>query len=531
ADASELARLKRNLLSQLALIGLLPVLVLVFVTLHVGTIAGGISSASRIETFARSARTHYKAFVDGVLEAVDVGSLPSNALTHLEAAEHDLQRLAAEVQDGKELVGMTNSLQGQLSALRADNSLTALLRLRTGINEANVVLDRISLRLEEQSSAQIETMVATSRTLRLVSSAFVGVMLVLWALIVRYLIRRLTMPLDSAISICKDIAEGRLSIDSRRLTRNGDIGGLIASIDVMRRKWAEVVTALRGQTQMMWQTSQNLAVQVNELENDANEQNMAAGSIAATVEQMSTSMDVIAQQANEASNHADAGGKVAVACMDAIGLVRGEVKEIATMIGLAARNVNELNAKAVGIGGIVTVIREVADQTNLLALNAAIEAARAGDAGRGFAVVADEVRKLADRTGESTQSIASMIAEMKLATQQIVVGMESSAERVQRSVDLSQDAAARMAEVQVMSESIAKVIDDVDNALQQQRQAALEIEQRIMSIVNSAEGHVATGRKVAESAALIKSVASAISADVAYFKADKATEASDFSLF
>ena len=71
--------------------------------------------------------------------------------------------------------------------------------------------------------------------------------------------------------------------------------------------------------------------------------------------------------------------------------------------------VAQLSESSDRIGAVSRLISSIAGQTNLLALNATIEAARAGDLGKGFAVVAGEVKNLAQRSGDATGDITSMI--------------------------------------------------------------------------------------------------------------------------
>ncbi len=70
----------------------------------------------------------------------------------------------------------------------------------------------------------------------------------------------------------------------------------------------------------------------------------------------------------------------------------------------SAQQFNDFQSQAQEIGGIVSIIKDIARQTNLLAINAAIESSRVGQAGKGFAVVAAEVKDLARRTEEAARS-------------------------------------------------------------------------------------------------------------------------------
>jgi len=96
---------------------------------------------------------------------------------------------------------------------------------------------------------------------------------------------------------------------------------------------------------------------------------------------------------------------------------------------------DNLSAAATAMGGIVSLIQDIAGQINLLALNATIEAARAGEAGRGFAVVASEVKTLATQAARATEQITSEID----AVQGISTGVVEALSRIKGSVATMRD--------------------------------------------------------------------------------------------
>jgi len=141
--------------------------------------------------------------------------------------------------------------------------------------------------------------------------------------------------------------------------------------------------------------------------------------------------------------------------------------------------IKEVNTEAEQIGGILTVIDEIADQTNLLALNAAIEAARAGNAGRGFAVVADEVRKLAEKTSSATDEIMKKITAMRNSTTQAEKAMLSTREKVDQGTSLVQQAGNALTRIVSSVEHVKDQITQIAAAVEEQSATAEEISENV----------------------------------------------------
>ncbi|MBK9218101.1 MAG: MCP four helix bundle domain-containing protein [Uliginosibacterium sp.] len=247
-------------------------------------------------------------------------------------------------------------------------------------------------------------------------------------------------------------------------------------------------------------------------------QSESAASMAAAMEEMSVSINLIGSgsqdardRAKNADGAADDGGRI-------IADSHREMEEIAAAADQSSQTILALRQQSDRISGVLQVIQELADQTNLLALNAAIEAARAGEQGRGFAVVADEVRKLAERTKLSTSEIAATIDGMQQSAREAVSSMERVEQRVSSGKQLSAQAAECMSSIRESIAKASEAIADISGAIGEQNQATHAIAAQVENVARMSEDNSLVAQDTSRIAEALSTRAEALREAVNQFR-------------
>ena len=283
--------------------------------------------------------------------------------------------------------------------------------------------------------------------------AIVVPILVAAILVTIFFVRRMvTKPLDEAVQVCSNIADGDLSVDID-VTRKDEVGMLLTSLKNMTGHLRNIVGQVLDNTEAISHSSQEIAAGNTSLSQRTEEQASSLEETASSMEEMTGTVKQNADNAAEARQLADANR-----------LRASSGAEVVTRTVSAMGEINESSNK---IADIITTIDGIAFQTNLLALNAAVEAARAGEQGRGFAVVASEVRSLAQRSADAAKEIKTLIEDsvgkVKIGTQLV----DESGKTLEEIIEGTQKVADIVAEIAAASVEQASGIDQVNNAITQ----------------------------------------------------------------
>ena len=316
-----------------------------------------------------------------------------------------------------------------------------------------------------------------------------------------------------AIGVASKIASGDLTVS----VDNHVKGSLMETLDNMKTSLHDLVYRISEDASSTYLKSNQLVSAAEEIEKSAAYQSDATSSSAASVEELTVSINHISDNASTVLNTMEytvqqtkSGVERAASIETDIGGISNEVEKINSLL-------QELNVKADNIGAIVSTIKDIADQTNLLALNAAIEAARAGDQGRGFAVVADEVRKLAEKTSASTKEISTTIKEIQNQTQDVAKTMGDTNLKMKESVSHVKETSQTIYAVEYSIKDARTKVEEIVAAIKEQSAAATEIARSIEGIARMSDENAASTQSIVEIARDLTNQSSELSDSVKVF--------------
>ncbi|HUX36452.1 MAG TPA: methyl-accepting chemotaxis protein [Rectinemataceae bacterium] len=240
----------------------------------------------------------------------------------------------------------------------------------------------------------------------------------------------------------------------RLVARRDELGAAARAIETMREAIGRVVVSIQSSSGEVASGSQQASDTAQALSQGTTEQASAGEEVAASMEEMSSTIRQTADNAltteriaQKTAGDAEEGGKAVTEAVKAMGQIAQRI----------------------------SIIEEIARQTNLLALNAAIEAARAGEAGKGFAVVASEVRKLAERSQKAAAEINGLSASTMETANHAGRLIGSIVPDIRKTAELVQEIASSSKEQTMGIEQINRALAQLDSVIQRNAAASEEL--------------------------------------------------------
>ncbi|MEA9393939.1 methyl-accepting chemotaxis protein [Lelliottia amnigena] len=308
--------------------------------------------------------------------------------------------------------------------------------------------------IQDMFTRQQMMVVSTVSNVQMVMGIVAAIGIALGVLLALAITKSITRPLNETLRVAELIAKGDLT-STLTSTRRDEPGLLMQAVSTMNENLKNIINDVREGVESVARSSTEIAAGNMDLSARTEQQSAAVVETAASMEELTSTVALNAENANharmlaeEASQNASEGSQISKKVIDTMKNVRSSPHRISE---------------------ITTVINSIAFQTNILALNAAVEAARAGDQGKGFAVVAAEVRTLAQRSAQSAKEIESLINES-------VIHVDTGFTLVEGAGDAMSKIETSVAQVRDIMSEIASATDEQSRGIAQIAQAMTEMD-------------------------------------------------------
>ena len=270
---------------------------------------------------------------------------------------------------------------------------------------------------------------------------------------------------------------------------------------------SEMANMLTGAVDETGSSIEELSATLKEVAGGANELAETSDNTISSITEIMQSIKEVEEKAKESSKFSEnVAIEVSQLGVSAVEKTKEGMQQIKVSVDSTASALKKLGGRSEEIGKILTVIDEITEQTTLLALNAAILAAQAGEKGKGFSVVADEIKGLAERTGVSTQEIASLIDAVRAEVKTAVDSMKEGMGAVDQGLSLVGDADQSLKKILDSSKRSSEMVGSIERTTSEQARSARLVSEAVEGM------RVMVGRMARATSEQSKGVALIISA-------------------
>ena len=297
---------------------------------------------------------------------------------------------------------------------------------------------KLTTTANEYSSATMNVMTEELRSLVVTAVVALTILLILAVFIALKIANDAASPFKFVMDGLSKIGDGNLNVKVDLHTKD-EAGKIAEIVNIMAGKLKEIVNKINSGTELIHQSSGEMARTSQMMSQGAGQQASSAEEVSSSIEEMSASINQNSDNARETER---------IAQKALAGIRQGSEASTKSMAAMKE------------IADKISIIDEIAFQTNILALNAAVEAARAGEQGKGFAVVAAEVRKLAERSSAAASEID------KVSKEGVAIS-ESAGELLKNIVPDMEKTTNLVREIAAASSEQSSGIDQINTAVQQ----------------------------------------------------------------
>ncbi|SEA05034.1 methyl-accepting chemotaxis protein [Pseudobutyrivibrio sp. ACV-2] len=296
-------------------------------------------------------------------------------------------------------------------------------------------------------------------------------------------------------NFASELAEGDFTVDKLSVRGKDELAVMSDSLNEMYGNNKGVISSIadysidiNDSSSKLKVAAQDLKIEFDKIVDIMTAVNADMMNSSAATEELSASVDQVAQSADNLNEETKGSLELAVDIQKRANAIGKESQEAFDKSQTLQSNFQTKLEESIAqskvvenIGEMASVIADIADQITLLSLNASIEAARAGEQGKGFAVVATEIGKLAGQTTDSVEKIQETISAIQGAFEGLETNAKSLldyvsgtvtpdyknfvavAERYGQDAESIKDSSEKLS---VMTDSIQNIMSEVRLALQ-----------------------------------------------------------------